>query len=254
MAWFMSKLSIVFPIEMERLYQPMKGNWVSRFSFINEDEAFQLQVGNGITIQNDDIGLLYVGIIRELVNSYNNIYIVATGRNMNKRAVIPMQSLQQQVTKLIELISSLPDAEMAEVTSELATNGISASLLNWAADQYNSNLGLYNTEEYGITSTDAQIQATNEKLNNSIKTMSWISNIGQSQLQQLEKLNITITQDGNGTFIIGSSPLSFDIETHKLEAISIGNNYIELPLKKFDKIYNNITAVEYTSDSTLIWL
>lgn len=244
MAWFISKLSIVFPIKMEKLYQPMQGNWVSRFTYANSDEIFPLSITDSISIKNDDLELIYVGFIREKVSSVDTTYCMCSGRSMNNKSPISMQSIQQPVTTLANTIaaySNQKQKEMLDLATELNYNGIKATQLSRADFLYTP----------GVQDNTEVTDSSNYYLSNNAKTA--ISGMNQTQLQELYLLQLRIAQDGNGTFVIGDSPMAFELEINQESAIAVGSNFIEVPLQKFDKIYNNIRAVEYTENSTIIW-
>jgi hypothetical protein len=268
MAWFMSKLSMIFPIRMERIYQPMQGNWVARFEYSNTDELFDLKVDNSISIQNDDLNLIYVGFIRSKISNVDTTYIVATGRSMNNKPKVPMQLLNTPVSTITNLLSKYSNpTEMLELATELNYNALNANDMLWATDLYAEGLvaedfidvyndGSITSNVTGLT-TGNGVQENSAALENnelSVKSLSTISTMSRTQLQQLSDLQVAVAQNSKGTMVLGKSNLSFNLDYHKTIAISSGANYLELPLQSFDFIFNNIKAIEYTENTTIIWL
>lgn len=229
MAWFISKNNgSKTPVNLNKLYHPIKNNWVCRVVCFTEDEPLTLKVGNSVSIVNDEIVIHYVGIIREIIIDNYQTHIIITGQSINGSVKKTVQKKNSTAEKIAKEVFGPEADEALEVAAELEKHGLSGgNVLDYQA-----------IEQLNVISQ---------------KTKSFIANHNLGKLIQLGVLEAVIGVTNYSQITLGEQTEVFDIEKYKFNAISVSSDHIEVPLQSF-KLCSNITAIEYRETSTVVWL
>jgi hypothetical protein len=277
--WYTTIFSLEIPIKLERIYHPKKKNWVARFSIdslyfkptVLDDGTLTvppLHIGDAISIhwiRNDsdiNIGystsggkahaitrdelinnniinaevargrgeipyeITYIGIIRtEITNDYTS-YVTVTGRSINGSNPISKQ-VQRPANNAVKGLFDWTnmDGESQKIKEEWVKNELAQDIISNKGDH---GIGTYK----GIGEDRSKFGSANKA----------------------KHLGYSVCVSPTSQIIIGDSDNQLDIDSYKTNAINIDSCSIEIPIENVGYNYTNISAIEYTESSTIIWI
>lgn len=267
MGWYASKNNFLFPINLDSIYHPMKGNWTGRFNFESDEivESITISEGDAITIFNNDYSILYIGIVRTITNGNVLSYVKVTGRSMSPLA---KRRIQQKGVTLEQAYKTISKLDLSDYTTEQLQAAKELVTANQpkitkkcvlpppipAPDPTlpSSYAEMYKLNPYQTSASTVNVVLPTSSTNpGAARRRSTYTNSDLANIRQIEKL-LELAMHPAGYITQGTSLESMDIESFNKNCFSQNERYMVIELQKF-KFYNNISAIEYRESDMVIW-